>query len=263
VAITGGARGIGAAIATALSHSGARVAIGDRDEEGAAELAAALGPKAIGLPLDVTDTASFAAFLERTERELGPLDVLVNNAGVMWVGPFAEEPEEVALAQFDVNFHGAARGMKLAIPAMRERGRGHIVNIASAASRVGPPGEAAYAASKHAIYCYTDAVRAELRGTGVRVSLVMPAVVDTELALGTASGAAPRLSPAQVAHAVVALVERPRFAVFVPRRLGILDRISNLLPSRARNALHAAIVPDQVHATDQSARRDYEEEALR
>ncbi len=263
VAITGGARGIGAAIATALARAGARVAIGDLDREGALELAHSLGSNAVGLPLDVTDTASFAAFLETTERELGPLDVLINNAGVMWVGPFADEPEEVALAQFDVNFHGAARGMKLAIPAMRRRGRGHVVNIASAASRVTPAGEAAYAASKHAIYGYSGAVRAELRGSGVDVSLVMPAVVDTDLALGTASGGTRRLRTEEVADAVVALLRHPRVAVFVPSSIHILDRISVLLPRWARDALHTAAVPDQLRSTDQDARRDYERDALR
>lgn len=262
VAITGGARGIGAAIATALSRAGAHVAVGDRDEEGARALAGSLGPQAIGLPLDVTDSDSFSMFLERAESTLGPLDTLVNNAGVMWVGPFAEESEEVALAQFGVNFHGAARGMKLVIPAMRRRGRGHVVNIASAASRVGPSGEATYAATKHALYGYTDAVRAELRGSGVHLSLVMPAVVETELAKGTASGGAPRLSPEQVADAVVAVLQRPRFEVFVPRWIGVLDLLSNILPTWARNALHARAVPDQLSSTDRSTRRDYEREAL-
>jgi NAD(P)-dependent dehydrogenase (short-subunit alcohol dehydrogenase family) len=263
VAITGGARGIGAAIATALARAGARVAIGDLDREGALELAHSLGSNAVGLPLDVTDTESFATFLETTERELGPLDVLINNAGVMWVGPFAEEPEEVALAQFDVNFHGAARGMKLAIPAMRRRGRGHVVNIASAASRVGPAGEATYAASKHAIYGFSEAVRAELRGSGVKISLVMPAVVETELALGTASGTTSRLHPEEVAEAVVGLLRHPRFTIFVPRSIDILDRISVLLPRRARDVLHAVVVPDQVRSTDQAARSEYERDALR
>src|SRR5687768_6408880 len=118
IAITGGARGIGAAIAGALASRGARVAIGDLDGDRAQATAANLGANAIGVALDVTDTASFAEFLERAEQAHGPLDVLVNNAGIMWVGPFADEPEATALAQFDVNLHGTLRGMKLAIATM-------------------------------------------------------------------------------------------------------------------------------------------------
>ena len=101
-----------------------------------------LGERATGLALDVTDAASFEAFLDAAEERLGRLDVLVNNAGIMWVGRFDEEPEAVALKQFDVNFHGVLRGMKLAVPRMRARGRGQIVNVASSASKIAPPGEA-------------------------------------------------------------------------------------------------------------------------
>ena len=144
MAVTGGARGIGAAIATEVVRRGARVAIGDLDEAEAAATAAGLGERAAGFALDVTDAASFAAFLDAAEERLGPLDVLVNNAGIMWVGRFHEEPEEVALRQFDVNLHGVLRGTKLAAARMRARGRGQIVNVASSASKIAPPGEATY-----------------------------------------------------------------------------------------------------------------------
>src|SRR6266498_1429091 len=180
VAVTGAARGIGAAIAGVLSRSGALVALGDLDAAGAARAAANLGPRAAAYPLDVTDTASFAAFLDSAERDLGPLDVLVNNAGVMWVGPAEEEPEQAVLKQFEVNFHGLVRGMRIAMPRMRERGRGHIVNVGSIASLISPPGMATYCATKHAAYGYSAAVCRELAGTGVDVSVVMPSVVETE-----------------------------------------------------------------------------------
>ena len=114
MAVTGGARGIGAAIATEVVRRGARVAIGDLDEPSATATAALLGERAAGFALDVTDAASFAAFLDAAEARLGPVDVLVNNAGIMWVGRFHEEPEDVALRQFDVNLHGVLRGTKLA-----------------------------------------------------------------------------------------------------------------------------------------------------
>lgn len=124
VAVTGAGRGIGAAIAELLAARGCRVTVGDIDEVAAAEAASRLGAGHHGMALDVTDGRSFAEFLDRAEDALGPLDVLVNNAGVMWVGPFDDEPEEAARRQFDVNFHGAARGMRLALARMRERGRG-------------------------------------------------------------------------------------------------------------------------------------------
>ncbi|MFF7986670.1 SDR family oxidoreductase [Streptomyces sp. NPDC007901] len=264
IAVTGAGRGIGRAVAARLAAAGAAVAIGDLDAELARETAGAIGARPggrlLGLSLDVTDTPSFDDFLRTVETELGPIDVLINNAGIMWVGPFEEEPEEAALRQFDVNVHGVLRGMKLVIPQMRKRGRGHVVNIASAASKVAPAGEATYAATKHALHGYSTAVRTELRGTGVQVSLVMPGVVDTELAVGTAAGRTPRLTTDQVADAVLDVVLRPRFEVFVPRQIAALTRLAALLPGRARDALHHFLVPDQLAAlSDRSVRAAYEQ----
>ncbi|WP_208641690.1 SDR family oxidoreductase [Streptomyces africanus] len=267
IAVTGAGRGIGRAVAARLAAAGAAVAIGDLDAELAVETAGAIGAHAggrlLGLSLDVTDTHSFEDFLRTVETRLGPIDVLINNAGIMWVGRFEEEPEEAALRQFDVNVHGVLRGMKLVIPGMRKRGRGHVVNIASAASKVAPAGEATYAATKHAVHGYSTAVRAELRGTGVHVSLVMPGVVDTELAVGTATGPTRRLTTDQVADAVLDVVLRPRFEVFVPRQVAALTRLAALLPGRARDALHHLLVPDQLAAlsalSDRSVRAAYEQ----
>ncbi|MFF1292563.1 MULTISPECIES: SDR family oxidoreductase [unclassified Streptomyces] len=264
IAVTGAGRGIGRAVAARLAAAGAAVAIGDLDADLARETAAAIdahpGGRLLGLPLDVTDTPSFEDFLRTVETRLGPVDVLINNAGIMWVGPFAEEPEDAALRQFDVNVHGVLRGMKLVIPRMRKRGRGHVVNIASAASKVAPPGEATYAATKHAVHGYSTAARAELRGTGVHVSLVMPGVVDTELAVGTATGPTRRLTTAQVADAVLEIVLRPRFEVFVPRQIAAMTRLAALLPGRARDALHRLLVPDQLAAlSDRAVRAAYEQ----
>ena len=262
VAVTGGARGIGEAIGRALAARGARVALGDVDEAAVRATAAAIGAGAIGLPLDVTSTASFAAFLDQVEQDLGPVDVLVNNAGVMWVGYSGDESEATALRQFDVNFHGVARGMRLVLPRMRARGAGHVVNIASVASRVAPAGEATYAASKHAVLGYSTAVREELRGSGVDLSVVMPVVVDTELAAGTSPGGVSALEPQDVAAAVVRAIERPRFEVFVPGRVGALTRLLALLPQRGRDVLYGRLVPDQAAETDAAARRDYEARRL-
>src|SRR5215510_7539377 len=115
VAITGGARGIGKATATALVRKGCRVAIGDLDLKLAEETAAGLGGGTIALPLDVTDRASFERFLDETERQLGPLDVVINNAGIMPVTPFVEESEDSVRRQIDIKLHGVITGTQLAI----------------------------------------------------------------------------------------------------------------------------------------------------
>lgn len=262
VAVTGGAAGIGRAIAEELAAAGARVAIGDRDGAGARRAASDITGDVAGFDLDVTDTGSFTSFLDEAHEKWGRIDVLLNNAGVMWVGKFDEEPEEATRRQLEVNLHGVIRGVKAAAPAMRAQGGGHIVTIASAASKLFPPGEATYAATKHAVLGYLRAVRAELRGSGVELSVVMPGVVDTELARGTATGSAALLQPADVARAVVAVIERPRFEVPLPRYIGIAVRIVELLPQTARDFVLARMVPDQVASVDKASRQAYEQDSL-
>ncbi|MGB8649296.1 MAG: SDR family NAD(P)-dependent oxidoreductase [Mycobacteriales bacterium] len=250
VAITGAARGIGAAIARELAGRGHTVLLGDL--QAPTELAASLG--GVAGPLDVTDEASYVAWLALVPQ----VDVLVNNAGVMWVGAFDAEPEAVARRQFDVNFHGVVRGTRLVLPAMRARGSGQVVTVASAASHVAPAGEATYAATKHAVLGWMKAARLELQGSGVALSLVMPTVVETELAAGTASGGVPRLAPEDVAAAVARVIERPRFETFVPSRVAALARVLAVLPQRGRDLMYARLVPDQVAATDPAVRAAYE-----
>jgi short-subunit dehydrogenase len=230
VAVTGGCRGIGLATARALAARGARVAIGDLDGELAEREAAAIG--GVGMALDVTERDSFEAFLAAT----GPIDVLINNAGVMHVGPFLQESDEWTRRQIDINLHGVILGMKLGLPAMVARGSGHVVNVASAAARIGVPREAVYAASKHGVLGVSQSVRLELRGSGVELSVVMPGLVRTELAAGTLRGGLV-LSPEDVAQAIVATIERPRFDVYVPRAYAAISTVGELLPRRAREAL--------------------------
>jgi short-subunit dehydrogenase len=253
IAITGAARGIGAATAAEVVRRGGRVLLGDLDAEAVAAVAGRLGPAAVAGPLDVTDDASYAAWLELAE-----VDALVNNAGVMWVGPVAEEPERASRRMMEVNFWGVVRGTRLVLPAMRARRRGHVVTVASAASYVSPAGEATYAATKHAVHGWLKGVRAELRGSGVQLSVVMPAVVETELAAGTPSGGVKRLTPEEVATAVADVLEKPRFEVFVPARVGLLVRVFAMLPQAGRDRMHAALVTDMARETDQAARADYE-----
>jgi short-subunit dehydrogenase len=109
------------------------------------------------------------------------------------------------------------------------------------------------------VHGWTKAVRAELTGSGVDFSLVMPAVVETELAVGTVSGGAARLTPEQVAIAVADVLEKPRFEVFVPGRTSALVRLFTLLPQSARDRMYDALVPDQVRQADRAARTEYEQ----
>src|SRR5437763_2875747 len=132
VAITGGARGIGRAMAARLARNGARVAIGDIDAELAESAAEDIGGGAIALALDVTDRGSFEAFVDATEEQLGPLDVLVNNAGILLMGPFLEEQDSATERAIAVNLMGVVHGMRLTLPPVRDRGRGQGVNIAAA-----------------------------------------------------------------------------------------------------------------------------------
>src|SRR3954471_16709883 len=129
VAITGGGRGIGRATALALAREGARVAVGDLDRESAERVAAELGGDAVGLPLDVTDHAGFTAFLDEVEQRLGPLDVLVNNAGIMPVTPLVEESPDSISRQLEINLHAVIHGTQEAMRRMVPRNSGHIVQL--------------------------------------------------------------------------------------------------------------------------------------
>jgi NADP-dependent 3-hydroxy acid dehydrogenase YdfG len=265
VAITGAARGIGRATAQALLRQGMKVAIGDVDLQTARQTAQELGASSVALALDVTDRASFAAFLDEAEAQIGPLDALVNNAGIMPIGPFLQEDDATAARIMDINVHGVILGMKLVLPRMIARGRGHVVNIASQAGKYGLPGGATYCASKAAVINLSRAVRKELRGSGVEISVISPVAVNTELGLGLSE---PRqrqfrkVEPQQVADAIVGTLQLPRFDVHVPKQLAASERISVLLPISVQDALSRASGADAVLSqVDSAARAAYERRA--
>jgi NAD(P)-dependent dehydrogenase (short-subunit alcohol dehydrogenase family) len=254
IAISGGARGIGRAIAERAAARGKAVAVGDLDARLAGEV-----PGAKGFELDVTDVESFRGFLDAAESELGPLDVLVNNAGIMFVGPFLEQDLEALRKQTEVNLHGVMIGTRLALERMGPRDRGHVINITSAGSYMPTPGEAMYSATKHAARAFTEAVRDELKGTGIEITAVMPGLVRTELAAGTQAGRGTQwVEPEEVANAVIAAMERPRPDVFVPRSIGPLLRFHNFLPFRGRRAMTRLFEVDKVAmGTDPAERAAY------
>jgi NAD(P)-dependent dehydrogenase (short-subunit alcohol dehydrogenase family) len=255
VAITGGARGIGAATGERLRRDGARVTLGDVDVTAAEATAARLG--AIGLGLDVTRRESFTDFLDAAEAAQGPLDVLINNAGIMPIGPFLEESDEVAKRLFEINVHGVILGMKIALPRMLSRGDGQIVNLASAAGRLASlPGEATYVATKHAVVGLSEAVRCELEGTGVTVTTVLPNLANTRLGSGMhAARGMKKLDPAEIADAISDGLRRRRPEVYVPATLRPLSVLDLALPRRVRRLVHRAFGTDQVAQDFDHARR--------
>jgi len=260
VAITGGARGIGLAIGRSVARRGARVALGDVDGDAAEGAAQELGGGAAGLQVDVTDPDSFERFLDAARDRLGPLDVLVNNAGVMIVGPFADADVAAAARVMDVNVDGVINGTRLAIPRLRGNGGGQIVNVISGAAWVAPPALATYAASKHAVKGFSDAVREELRGDRIELTAVYPNLVRTELAVGTKPARGGRwIDPEEVGEAVAGAIERPRDEVFVPRWLAGVLRFQSALPPRGRDALGRAFGLDKLYTgVDPATRADYE-----
>jgi short-subunit dehydrogenase len=263
VAITGGARGIGKATAAALVAKGCRVALGDLDQELTEKAAAHLGGGTIALPLDVTDRASFERFLDETERQLGPVDVLVNNAGIMAVTPFAEESDDSIRRQLDINVYGVVVGTQLAIARMRPRRSGHVVNVASSAGKAGVPGIATYSGTKHFVVGLTEAVRAEHRDDGIEFSYVMPITVNTQLIEGLEDQrGVKRVEPEDVAREIAAALETAKVDVYVPKQLRASVILGTLLPRRAREAVGRFMGVDKIMTeVDSNARRAYEERA--
>ena len=213
VALTGGARGIGAATARALAAAGASVVIGDLDVDLAKK--AAEEYDGLALPLDVSDRTSFAAFLDGVVTEYARLDALVNNAGYMVLGKVREVPLERQLAQVEVNLTGVIQGSHEA--AARMRPGGVIVNIASLAGRIPMPGSAVYSATKAGVLAFSEALDAELAEHGIRVGAVLPSFTNTELFDGTeATGLLKPVEPEDVALAVVKMIQKPKLTATVP-----------------------------------------------
>jgi 3-oxoacyl-[acyl-carrier protein] reductase len=178
-AITGGARGIGFAVAERFIQSGAKVALWDMD---GAETAAARLKGAIGLAVDVTDAAGVSSALAATERRLGPLDILVASAGITGPNvPVADYPVDAWRKVIDVDLTGVFLCNRAVVPGMTQRNYGRIVNIASVAGKEGNPNAAAYSAAKAAVMALTKSLGKELAATNIRVNCVTPAAIKTDI----------------------------------------------------------------------------------
>ncbi len=244
IIVTGCASGIGQDLAEALIGAGHRVLATDLAYESLREHAEAKGWASSGAVvkrLDVSDPRAWDEAVRVAGRELGGVDVLINVAGVLTPGWAHELPAEAVDLHIDVNLKGVVHGMRAVVPGMLERGRGHIINVASLAALAPVPGLALYCASKYAVRGYSLAVAQELRPRGIAVTVVCPDAVQTpmleiqrgvEAAELTFSG--PRvLRPQEVSDAILKALERAPLEVLLPPSRGWLAKLADLVPASA------------------------------
>ncbi len=224
--VTGASSGIGAATAEALARAGAAVALVARRADRLEQLAERIGGQALVVEADVSDPAQAAGAVERTVAELGRLDTLINNAGVMLLGPAVGAPLDEWERMVDVNVNGVLYCAHAALPHLLEAGEdsprqvADLVNISSVAGRVARSGSGVYNLTKHGVGAFSESLRQELSRRHVRVSLVEPGAVDTELpshnrpeileSIQSRFADMERLQAQDIADAILYIVTRPR-----------------------------------------------------
>jgi NAD(P)-dependent dehydrogenase (short-subunit alcohol dehydrogenase family) len=255
VAVTGAAQGIGRATAELFASRGAKVAIGDLDLTRAQEAAAAIGGSAHHL--DVSDPESFRRFLDEAQAAHGDLDVLVNNAGVMPNGGFLELDPATERLTMEVNVFGVLHGMRLALPGMLDRGRGHMVNVASLAGKFPVKGLAVYNASKYAVVGLIASTRLEYAPHGVSITAVLPSAVETALSSGLDMKPIPKVQPEDIARAVVGSVASRKGEISVPGYVGALAAASGVTPEPVLNTVRRLFRDDRALRPDGAERAAY------
>ena len=204
--VTGGSRGIGKAVAEQLAGAGAAVAVVSTTEPGSFAVADALrerGARALGLAADVADARALDDVVASVERGLGPVDVLVNDAGVVLRRPMSEMSDGDWDRVLSVNLSGPFYLCRRCVPGMAQRRWGRVVNVSSISGRLGTEGMTAYCASKWGLNGFTQALAEEVKGRNVLVAAVLPGSTDTEMLKG--SGWEPEMTPGEVARVVTFL----------------------------------------------------------
>ena len=225
--ITGASSGIGKALALAFASRGANLILSSRNHEKLEAVKAAC-PDDVQVWIELMDTSdydSIPAIAERVLREVGPVDILVNNAGISQRGIVSETPIEIDRRIMDTNFFGSVALTKAVLPLMLKRGTGKIVVISSLTGKFGTPLRSAYAASKHALHGYFDSLRAEVHDAGLRVLLVCPGFIRTDVSMNALkSDGSPQnklddaqaggMSPDVLAEKILRAIERDKLEVY-------------------------------------------------
>jgi len=268
VVITGGGRGIGAAAAKLITGVGAIVAICDLDEATVKQTGEALG--VFARVVDVTDRAAFTRFLDEVEAELGPIDVLVNNAGIMPLNRIEDETDRATHDIIGLNLMAVIYATKEMVTRMKARGTGgQIVNVSSAAGRIPIAGASTYVASKHGVSGFSNSLHIEFKAdrTPIAISVVHPAMVHTELAAGFKAnkGPAKPVTPEAVAEGILSAIRKPRPNIYVPKSLGTSVRTGGLIPRRTGEWLNKVLGGERaaLDALDDPDRKTYEARAAR
>ena len=203
-------------------------------------------------------------FLDKARTDgHGHIDVLINNAGVMPIGPFLEQSEKAIRSSIEVNLYGVITGCQLALPDMIARRSGHIINIASLSGLIPVPGQVVYVGAKFGVVGLSAALADEVAPHGVDVSVIMPPFTNTELISGTKSGGAIKpVEPAAIAAAVIKTLEKPKTHVSVPAPLRFTAQATQMLGPRGRRWLNKRLGLDTVFLNfDRTARQGYEDRA--
>jgi NADP-dependent 3-hydroxy acid dehydrogenase YdfG len=243
IIITGASSGIGRASALAFARAGATTVLASRSAEGLARVAEEIGrinPNVLVVPTDVSVQAQVQDLMDRTVSEFGGIDILFNNAGNAYVGPIEADRFVVDLEKMlAVSFYGTVYGTRSVLPIMKRQGTGHIVNMSSVVGRKSFPRFGAYSIAMHAISAFSDALRQELRGNGIAVTTIHPALTQTGLLEGVDPAAMPPpframtpQSPELIAKGIVNAVHKRRSRVampFQPHMLLLGDTLSPAL----------------------------------
>lgn len=237
VAITGASSGIGALTAYHLAQRGAVPVLCGRNEDRLRAAAERIGTRCGTRRVDIADDRSVDAAFRSIQEEFGRIDVLINNAGFGLFKRFEDAPLEEFQAMMNTNYMGMVRCIKAVLPDMRERGSGHIINVASIAGKLATPKSSGYAASKHAALGLTNALRQELSGSGIYVSAVNPGPIDTPFfEQADPEGSYTRsigwlmMKPDKVAQRIAGLVDKPRPELDLPWALAAGTKLYQLFP---------------------------------